>query len=212
MGLRELLNGIQHPPTASPWTLVAVGDPGLDNLERRRALGRMLLQQWGFQKFHPGMPLTTLSTGSLYGIHPWLQVFLPEVRNPKLGHACRELMERGQSFHRMVLVASDLRLTLGTGRLRLSGAADHPGVVHASATLQVSHLARLVFGIGPMVCPAPLFRAERWTPKEWENMPDLEEALDRFGVLLEGADRLSDLTSVVNAPGFWPKFREPRLG
>jgi peptidyl-tRNA hydrolase len=185
-----------------PWILVAVGDPGMQNLERRRALGRQMVVRWGLQ-FQDAPPAEHLEYGLLY--HPYLElwVFLPSVPSTRLGEACLALLGGTLDASRLILAASDGRLKLGEGRLRLSGDMDHPGVQAVGKALRTSRLARLVFGIGPVRPPANAFRNERWSSEEWERVRDLEGPIEQFLEQLRGPDTLSSIAARINTPMFW---------
>jgi len=182
---------------------VAVGGPDLDNQERRRALGRQMVIRWGLRDPSAKAPSTPLRTGTLYHPHSDLRVFLPEVSNRRLGEACLELLGPGADASRMVLVAADGRLKLGSVRLRLSGELDHPGAQAVGQALRTERLARLVFGIGPLPAGSKALRAERWPEEEWARLEELEEPFARFVDRLRQVDTLSSLAAEVNDPSFW---------
>lgn len=202
MDLRSFVRNLLGPAPAPPWILVAVGDPGLPNLERRRALGRQLVVRWGLQ-FEDTSHADHLEHGLLYHPYPDLWVFLPTVPSARLGEACLALLGGTLPPSRLVLVASDGRLNLGSGRLRLSGDMEHPGVQAVGAALRTSRLARLVFGIGPVQPPAQAFRSARWPAEEWEKVLELDRVFERFIQALRGAPDLPSVAARVNAPAFW---------
>lgn len=203
----DLLRFLHRPPPrpeAQPWTLVGVGDPLAVALEERRNLGRHMLVRWASEHEAIDPPVTGRAGGSLYTVLPGLQVFMPEVPVHQLGHACKALLKEGMTPSRLILVATDLRLPLGHGRLRLSGPADHPGVRSVIECLGTQAVARLVFGVGPMVGPRETYLAERWPEAQWERLKDLDEAFAQFLELLRAAESLPDMAVKINGPGFWP--------
>jgi peptidyl-tRNA hydrolase len=119
------------------------------------------------------------------------------------------LLDHGGDLRRMILIASDGRLRFGNGRLRRSGEMDHPGVQQVGRTFRTSQIARLVFGIGPLVEPQDSYRAERWPDEQWERIDRLDAVFERFVALLIRTQKLSDLAAVVNHADFWA---EPRVG
>ncbi len=202
MDLRSLVRRLLGGSSTRPWILVAVGDPGVQNLERRRALGRQMVVRWGLQ-FQDTPHVDHLEHGLLYHPFPDLWVFLPSVSSARLGEACLALLDGTEDPSKLVLVASDGRLSLGEGRLRLSGDLDHPGVQAVGKAFRTSRLARLVLGIGPVRPPVQAYRNERWPAGEWERVMDLDAPFERFIRSLRGSEDLASLATQVNVPGFW---------
>lgn len=203
MSILDRLIRLGSPPAVPPWTIVAVGNPGLENLETRRALGRHLLVRWGLRYHGENLLKESGPNGTLYHPYPDLQVFLPEVTNARLGIAVQELLDRGLPLTRVLLVASDGRLNFGTGRLRFDREMDHPGVQHVGMKLNPRPIARLVFGIGPLGGTDGITRDDRWRDAEMARIPDLVDRLEAFVQRLRKAENLSDLVPVVNPSAFW---------
>lgn len=203
MSLLDFLHSRPARMQTSPWMLVAVGNPGLDNLETRRALGRNLLFRWMLQLPSAPAKVTKQKFGIIYHPYPDLDVLIPSLPNQELGMICKELLLQGVPLSRMVLIASDGRLNYGTGRLRLSGAFDHPGVAVVGQQLRTIHLTRLVFGIGPLNAPTEAFRAQPLPPEQRPELEHLGAILDRFIGRLRQIESLADLATEVNQPAFW---------
>lgn len=203
MSLLDRILTFGSAPKVAPWVLVAVGNPGLDNLETRRALGRLLLVRWGLRYQGDSLRHEDSEDGALYFPYPDLHVFLPEVTSAGLGTAVKGLVDRGQPLTRVVLVASDGRLPFGKGRLRVSGEMDHPGVQQVGLILQPRPIARLVFGIGPLGGPGGASRDDRWMDADMERVPGLVDRLACFIALLRETESLATLVPRVNAPIFW---------
>jgi len=103
-----------------------------------------------------------------------------------------------------VLLHDDKDLPLGLGRFRLDGSdGGHNGLKSVFGLLGRQDIPRLRLGIGPFQRPLVDFVLGQWTEEEWARIDAMDAPFARFMELLEGADDLGALGTIVNAASFW---------
>ncbi len=186
------------------WTLVPLGNPGVEYQDTRHNLGRLLLQRWMADRNLAPAPRKRFPSGALYPLGNGLQALVPSTYMNLAGEVCTQAEAAGIYSRRLILLHDDKDLTLGTGRFRLNGSdGGHNGLRSVFETLGTQDLARLRLGIGPFQRPLVDFVLEPWTAPEWERIEALDAPFARFLELLGQTDELAILPDNVNPARFW---------
>lgn len=186
------------------WTLVPLGNPGVEYSNTRHNLGRLALLRWMEARGLRPTLLKKLPSGTLYGLTDRLQALVPATYMNLSGLVCAEGVKAGLDPARFVLLYDDKDLPLGTGRFRLEGShGGHNGVRSVQEALGEGPLPRLRLGIGPFERPLADFVLGEWTEAEWTRIEALDGPLGRFLELLVEAEDAATLPNRVNAETFW---------
>ena len=186
------------------WTLLPLGNPGLDYARTRHNLGRLMVQRWMEDRGLAPKVLKKLPSGTRYGLTDRFQALVPATYMNLSGHVCAEAMEEGLDPARLVLLYDDKDLPLGLGRFRLDGShGGHNGVRSVQEALPPGPLPRLRLGIGPFERPLADFVLGEWTDAEWDRIKALDAPFARFLDLLAGTEDAGTLANQVNGEAFW---------
>ncbi len=186
------------------WTLVPLGNPGIEYQDTRHNLGRLLLQRWMAGRNLTPAPKMRFPSGTLYPLTGPLQALVPTTYMNLSGEACAQAAAVGLYPRRMVLLHDDKDLPLGTGRFRLNGSdGGHNGLRSVFECLGTRDIARLRLGIGPFQRPLVEFVLEPWTGPEWGQIDAMDAPFARFLELLSAAEDLGTLANQVNSAVFW---------
>lgn len=187
------------------WTLVPLGNPGVEYENTRHNLGRLALLRWMEAKGLAPKKAKKLPSGTLYGLTDQLQALVPATYMNLSGHVCAEAMKAGLNPSRLVMLYDDKDLPLGFGRFRLDGShGGHNGVRSVQEAVGTeAPLPRLRLGIGPFERPLADFVLGTWTDPEWDRIEALDAPFARFLDLLAGTEDAASLPNQVNAEAFW---------
>jgi peptidyl-tRNA hydrolase, PTH1 family len=186
------------------WTLVPLGNPGLEYQDTRHNLGRLLLQRWMSDRGLTPAPKQRFPSGTLYPLTERLQALVPCTYMNLSGEACLQASAAGCYPRRMILLHDDKDLPLGTGRFRLNGSdGGHNGLRSVFECLGTQDIARLRLGIGPFQRPLVEFVLEPWTDAEWARIDAMDAPFAQFLELIGGSETLDLVANRVNRPDFW---------
>ena len=186
------------------WTLVPLGNPGLEYQDTRHNLGRIMLQRWMEDRDLAPAPAKRFPSGTLYPLTDRLQALVPGTYMNLSGQVCAQAAAAGLYPRRMVLLYDDKDLPLGLGRFRLDGSAGgHNGLQSVFDHLGTQEVARLRLGIGPFERPLADYVLGHWSDGEWERLDGLDAPFSRFLDLLAATEDLGVLPNTVNPLSFW---------
>jgi PTH1 family peptidyl-tRNA hydrolase len=192
------------------WTLVPLGNPGVEYAATRHNLGRLLLQRWMEDRGLAPKAAKRFPSGSLYPLTERLQALVPATWMNLSGEACAQADGAGVYARRMVLLYDDKDLPLGLGRFRLEGSdGGHNGLKSVFHHLGTEKIARLRLGIGPFERPLHEFVLGEWTEAEWDRIEALDAPFAAFMERLAAAEDLATLANQVNGEAFWAKEQAP---
>nr|WP_320132784.1 aminoacyl-tRNA hydrolase [uncultured Holophaga sp.] len=188
----------------SPWILIPLGNPGPEYAGTRHNLGRRLLLDWLAARGITPEPLRLFKTGTLYALTPGIQALVPATYMNLSGQVCGEAAKAGLSTNRLLVLLDDKDLPLGTGRLRMQGAAHgHNGLASVQEHLGTDAVPRLRLGIGPFQRPLHEFVLGPWTPAEEELIQAMGSPFAAFLESLVTESTLERLPGQVNPESFW---------
>jgi peptidyl-tRNA hydrolase, PTH1 family len=186
------------------WTLVPLGNPGLDYQDTRHNLGRLMLQRWMADQNLAPAPGTRFPSGNVYPLTASLQALVPATYMNLSGEACAQAEAAGIYPRRMILLYDDKDLPLGTGRFRTDGSdGGHNGLRSVFKCLGTQEIARLRLGIGPFERPLVDYVLGHWNDAEWKAIDGLDAPFARFLEILGTSENLSGIANQVNSLMFW---------
>ena len=169
------------------WAVVGLGNPGRRYTGTRHNVGfllvRRLARRWGvtFRKRKYGARVAELVRDE-----QGLVLAQPQTYMNRSGRAVKQILEGFRlSPQDLVVVYDDLDIALGQIRVRQDGRpGSHKGMSSIVAEIGTSAFPRIRIGIGPH--PEGVDAAEFvLSPFSREEIPDLEEALDRAEQAME---------------------------
>jgi len=190
------------------WTLVPLGNPGVEYQDTRHNMGRLMLQRWIANGNLQPPVRRKFPSGTLYALTDKLQALVPSTYMNLSGEVCIQADEAGFYSRRMILLYDDKDLPLGLGRFRLEGSdGGHNGLKSIFHYLGTSAIARLRLGIGPFERPLHDFVLGVWTEEEWKRIEALDAPFSAFLERLSETEELALLPGQVNAERFWTPAR-----
>jgi PTH1 family peptidyl-tRNA hydrolase len=141
-------------PTASPWLVLGLGNPGDRYRETRHNLGFRVVAELARRR---GIALDVRECETLLGADEACVLGLPQTYMNRSGYAARCLVERrGFPAERILVVYDEVHLPLGKLRLRPGGSpAGHRGLESIVENLRTEQVPRLRVGCGGSGGPTP---------------------------------------------------------
>jgi PTH1 family peptidyl-tRNA hydrolase len=197
-------NPLPKEPSATPWILVPLGNPGEEYVATRHNMGRLMVQRWMDAQGLKPRPMRRFSTGILYSLMDPFMALIPGTYMNLSGQVCAEAVAAGFDPAKLLMIHDDKDLPLGTGRLKQNGSdAGHNGVRSVFECLGSNSIYRLRMGIGPFTRPLHEFVLSEWTDPEWEILDATDTPFAAAMDLIASGRPLDQVMNLVNANDFW---------